>query len=195
MKILSLTLAFIVAAGISNADEAREVASKTLELKFEAAAEAGKWSLRNLGFKEWVDAVSMTGWTELHKSESEDFYFAIYRKGDYLMLCENDRKDAYRGASTSVRAVNDKVAYSVWESPSLWTTLKWNVSHSQGGYGGQTIFTTWKIIKGFSGDIIVEYKVNNEGSPYREVLRQPVTWKNQAEQDSGGQPATRPESK
>ena len=181
MKILSLAIAFIVAAGISNANEDREVASKTLELKFETPAEAFKWSLRELGFKEWINAVSMPGWTELHKSESEDFYFAIFRKGDYLMLCENDRKDAYRGASGSVRAVNDKVAYGVWESPSLWTTLKWNVSDSQGGYGGQTIFTTWKIIKGFSGDIIVEYKVNNDGFPYREVLRQPVTWKNQAE--------------
>jgi len=195
MKILSFAIAFIVAAGISNADEGREVASKTLELKFETVADARKWSLRELGFKEWIKAVSIPGWTELHKSESADFYFAIYRKGDYLMLCENDRKDAYRYASTSVRAVNDKIAGEVWEKPSLWTTLKWNVSHSQGGYGGQENFTTWKIIKGFSGDIIVEYQVPNEGSPYREVLRQPVTWKNQAEHDGGGQPATRPESK
>ena len=182
MKILPLALAFIATAGISIADEDREVTSKTLDLKFETVADANKWSLRELTFKEWIEAVSVPGWAELHKSETEEFYFAIFRRGQHLMLCHNDKKDAYRGASNSVRAVNDKVAYDVWEKPSLWSTLKWNVTHPSGASGGQEVFTTWKIKDGFTGDIILEYSVKNDGTPYREVLRQPITWKAQAEQ-------------
>lgn len=182
MKILPLAIAFIVTAGITSADEDREVTSKTLDLKFKTVADATNWSLRELAFKEWIEAVKVPGWTELHKSETEDFYFAIFRSGKYLMFCQNDRKDAYRGGSTSVRAADNKVAYEVWEKPSLWTILKWNISYPSGSAGGQTVFTTWKIKDGFSGEVIVEYDVKNEGSAYREVLRQPVTWKTQAEQ-------------
>jgi hypothetical protein len=177
MKILFVALAFIATSAISTADEDREVTSKTLELKFETIADAYKWSVRELGFKEWIEAVAVPGWIELHKSETEDFYFAIFRKDQHLMFCQNDRKDAYRLATTSVRAVDDKVAYDVWEKPSLWTTLKHNISFPSGSYSGQQIYAAWKIKDGFSGEMIMKYSVKNDGTPNREVLRQTVTWK------------------
>ena len=181
MKILFVAIAFIATSAISTADENREVTSKTLALKFETIADAHKWSLRELGFKEWIEAVAVPGWTELHKSETEDFYFAIFRKGQHLMFCQNDRKDAYRGASTSLRAVDNKVAYDVWEKPSLWTTLKYNVSYPSASYSGQQVYTAWKIKDGFSGDMIMEFSIKNDGTPYREALRQTITWKQEAE--------------
>ena len=61
--------------------EDREFASKTLNLEFPTFEEAQKWSLRDLGYKEWLKAVSHPEWVELHKHESDEFYFVIYRSG------------------------------------------------------------------------------------------------------------------
>lgn len=92
---ISPALAFLDAAAAGVVDAGDK--TKTLDLKFKTATDATNWSLRELAFKEWIEAVTVPGWTELHKSETEDFYFAIFRSGKHLMFCQNDRKDAYRG--------------------------------------------------------------------------------------------------
>ncbi|MEM1294863.1 MAG: hypothetical protein AAGH89_05815 [Verrucomicrobiota bacterium] len=175
MRQLSLIIAFVLVAPVALAEE-REFSRKTLHLEFPTFEEAQKWSLRTLGFKEWLEAVSRPEWIELHKSESDDFYFVIYRSEDHLIFCENDRKDAYRGASTSIRATDDEIAYTVWEKPSMWTTIKWDIDYPSGGYGGQETFVTWKVIDGFSGDIVLNYRVSKEGAEKRQVLLQTVPW-------------------
>ena len=179
MKPLTAIIIYVIVTAIAHAEGDREFTSKAINIKFETFEAAQKWSIRGLDFEEWLKAVSRPEWKELHRSKNEEFYFAIYRSGDHLIFCQNDRKNAYRGASTSVRASNDDVAYSVWDKPSLVTILKWNVSYPSGASGGQEVFTTWKIKDGFTGDIILEYSVKNDGTPYREALRQPVTWKAQ----------------
>lgn len=157
-------------------DEDREFARKTLQLQFDTVEDAQKWSLRDLDFEQWLKAVSKPDWTELHKSQTDEFYFAIYRSEEHLIFCENDRKDAYRSASTSIRATEDSIAYSVWEKPSMWTTLKYDVEYPSGGYGGQFTFTTWKIVDDFIGEIILNYRVGSDGAERRQVLLQTVNW-------------------
>ena len=176
MKIIIYLTVSLAAFSAFAQEEVREFSSKTLKLKFETVEDATKWSLRALDFAEWLKAVSRSEWTELHKSQTEDFYFAIYRSGDHLIFCENDRKDAYNGALIWVRATDDKIAYSVWEKPSMYTTLKYNVEYPTGRYSGQSVFRTWKVVDGYSGAIILEYKVRNGGDEYREVLNQQVEW-------------------
>ena len=53
--------------------------------------------MEGLEFGEWLKTVSDPGWIELHKSMNERFYFAIYRSGDHLIVCKNDRKKAFNG--------------------------------------------------------------------------------------------------
>lgn len=162
---------------VSYAEENREFSSKTLRFNFDTSEEAKKWSFRALDFKDWLEAVSRPEWIELHKSDSDEFFFAVYRSGNHLIFCENDRRDVYSGASTSIRAVDDKVAYGVWEKPSMWTTLKWDVDYPSGRSGGQFTFTTYKIMEGYKGDIVVNYKVKNDDTKYRQVFRESVSWK------------------
>lgn len=176
MKIIIYFALSLAACSAFAQDEDREFARKTLLLKFDTVEDAQKWSLRDLDFEQWLKAVSKPDWTELHKSKTDEFYFAIYRSEDHLIFCENDRKDAYRSASISVRATDDSIAYSVWEKPSMWTILKYDVEHPSGGYGGQSVFTTWKIVDGFVGDIILNYRVGNDGGARRQVLLQSIHW-------------------
>ena len=157
-------------------DKDREFARKTLQFQFDTIDDAQKWSLRDLDFEQWLKAVSKPGWTELHKSQTDEFYFAIYRSKNHLIFCENDRKDAYRSAAKSIRATDDKIAYSVWEKPSMWTILKYDVKYPSGGYSGQSVFTTWKIVDGFVGDVVLNYRVGNEGAAKRQVLLQAIRW-------------------
>lgn len=179
MKLLPFLIFFIVTVGIAQAAKDREFTSKTLHLTFETSADAHKWSLRNLGLKEWLDAVSKPEWTALHSSESGEFYFAVFRSGNHLIFCDNDRKDAYRRTATSLKATNDAIGFAVAERPNMWTTLKWNVVNpSGGGTSGQRIYATWKIKDGFSGEILLEYNIGNEGMPFRKVLNLPISWTN-----------------
>lgn len=171
-----------------HAGEDREFTSKTLKLSFGTSEEAGKWSLRGLAFEDWLAAVSDPGWTELYKGRTDDFYFAIYRSGRHLIFCKNDRKNAYNGGSTGIQEAGGRNHKPVHESPSKWTTLKWELSHPSGGLQGQETYTTWKIVDGFAGDIVLDHRVMNDTTPYRKGLTQVVPWsvkEKEKEKDEG----------
>lgn len=176
MKIAKSLITVTAASVILASAEDREFTSKVLDLEFEKREESEKWVLRDLKLAEWLKAVSKADWTELHSSQTDEFYFALYRSGEYLIFCENDRQNAFKGAATSLRAVDDEIAFSVWEKPSMWTTLKWNKEDPWGGSAGQEVYTTWKVIEGFSGDLVVSYRVKKDGENYQQVLRQTVAW-------------------
>jgi hypothetical protein len=177
MKFFVLFFGVLAMAAVGADGEGREYASKTVSLEFESVDQGRAWSLEGLEFGEWLKTVSDPGWIELHKSMNERFYFAIYRSGDHLIVCKNDRKKAFNGGSIQVRSSDAKTGYEVKEGPSKWYTLKWEVSYSEGGFSGQEVFDCFKILAGYSGPIEVEQRVKKDDGVDELVLSAVVSWK------------------
>lgn len=167
----------VLLPGRAAGSDERVYTEKTIYRTFGSFDEAQAWSIRGLAFDDWRKVVRKAGWKELHASATEAFYFALYRSGDHLIYCSNDRENAYRGGATSAHAVDDPLGYDVWEPPSKVSLLKYEVDYPTGGYSGQDVFLTWKIVDGFSGKIEVNARVKkDQGSPYEPALRVTVPW-------------------
>jgi len=177
MKFFVLFFGVLAMAAVGADGEGREYASKTVSLEFESVDQGRAWSLEGLEFGEWLKTVSDPGWIELHKSMNERFYFAIYRSGDHLIVCKNDRKKAFNGGSIQVRSSDAKTGYEVKEGTSKWYTLKWEVSYSGGGFSGQEVFDCFKILSGYTGPIEVDQWVEKEDGVDERVLSAVVSWK------------------
>lgn len=162
----------------------REFYKKEVLIKFDTAEEARNWSLQSLDFKSWLDLISDKNWVTLKTFEQDEFYFAIFRSGNHLIFCKLNKKGSYSGSSKGLRAVDESIRYDVHKGPSLWSTFHYTLSHPKGSRSGQTTFITWELIDNFTGELILNYSVKNEETPYKKVFHEKFQWTTPRKQDA-----------
>jgi len=147
--------------------------SKTLKIDFESDEKAKEWSLRELPFGEWVNTVSDSNWTELHKSQTTDFYYAIYRSGSHLILCVNDRNNTYFDNTYFIDTENHD---RPWAEPIVVPTVEWKLTYPNGSVDGQKIFATWKILDDYRGRLTIRFKAQHSRKKGIETFKKNIEW-------------------
>ena len=159
----------------------REFIAKQISLTFPSSEEAHQWSLASMSFEDWIKTVSLKKWIILHKSQTKEFFFAVFRSGDHLVFCKNDRSELHKSASTSLRAVDDPLGYTVWEMPSKWTSIEHKITYPKGSYTHSSSHSAYKIKEGFTGVVEVSYSSGVSNESRSKVFRESVKWTNPAE--------------
>lgn len=177
MTRLVLSLLFVPCLMFAELDE-REVDEKTVELTFASVDEARDWSLASLSFPEWLESVAIDDWELLHKSETPEFYFAVFRADDHLIQCATDRTDTIVSSAIGVEA---KDGSEVVIPPSKWVTLKHSLEYPNGKLALRSRHHAFQIDDSFEGTLVIRHSFNTESKKDQVVFEQEVTWKQSAE--------------
>jgi hypothetical protein len=169
--VLSLLLALSL-SGLTQAEE-REFASKQITFQLPKGDNGSTWRLDSLPFKEWLDAVTFPDCELLYSSETEDFYFAVFRAHDHLIFWAADRKGRNRPSSLWITA-EGRSAKSEQE-PSKWVILKFLLKFPNGSLGGQNLGTVLKIKDGLHSDVTVHYSVGEDKGTHI-VFERAIPW-------------------
>lgn len=174
---LVLSLLFVPCLVFAEFDE-REVDEKTVELTFATVEEAREWSLASLSFPEWLESVAIDDWELLHKSETPEFYFAIYRADDHLIQCATDRTNSIVSSAIGVKA---KDGSEVVIPPSKWVTLNHSLEYPNGKLALRSKHYAFQIDDSFEGTLVVRHSFYTESEKNQVVFEQEVPWKQPAE--------------
>jgi len=173
MKYIAILITLVTSAFLQAERAPKEFTSKQLNIHFQSKEEAKEWSLIDLSFDEWVDAVSEPSWTELHKSQTKDFYFAMFRSEQCLIFCVNDRNGAYFGNVYSIDGGNHDQS---WAVPIVVPTVQWELTYPHGKVEGQKIFATWKILEEYRGNLTIKFSSRHTQGKGKNEFKQTIKW-------------------
>lgn len=174
MKPIFLILLFAACLPAQSNSEDRQFATKSVARQFPDVAEAANWRLDSLPFKDWLQAVTFPNCEPIHSSETEEFYFAVFRSGAHLIFWAADRKARYKSSDIEVTAEGRNAKSE--QEPTKWVVLKFQSTFPSGALRGQSLGTVFKIKDGLRGDLTVRYRVGVDKAT-QEVFEQAIPWK------------------
>ena len=181
-----IILLFTIATSAVYGDDDRVFANLQRKVEFETSGRAEGWKFEEVGFREWLTAVSDPSWELLLSTQTSDLYFAVFRSGDHLIFWNLDRKGQYNSGSTGTTPR--------WIGPSKIINLTHQVRDPLVGFTHNEIGSAFQIPDDFDGLLKIEHSAG-AGEQSLQVFSASIRWKHKAEQAGTGQPATRSESK
>ena len=178
MKQVLIILLFALGYALRCGADDREFAKKQITHKNVGEKPDG-WRLNSLPFKEWLDAVTFPDCQLLHSSETEEFYFAVFRSKGHLIFWNADRNSRYQSSNIGITA-EGRSALAEGKA-SEWTILETTVEFVSGAVRGQLfgqeLGSAFVIKSGLDSNVTIHYSVGAANEPARrKVFEQTVPW-------------------
>jgi hypothetical protein len=161
------------------ADADKVFSERTVTMHFPSHDEAAKWKLAS--FKQWIDFITSPDWKLLQSSETDDFYFAIFRSDDCLIFWHSERKprsqDSSSQSSMSITSKTD--GRDVWKTspPHRYACIDLHMEYPQGSFSGRYVGDVFKIKDDFHGTLVLSYSWSGQGwEKLHPAYLQEVTW-------------------
>jgi len=180
-----LSTMLLTAPSVFPESSEREAFEKTVRLVLTSDDDAKNWSFGTLTLDDWVTVMAKPDWTILHKSETKEFFVAIWRTASHLIFHQYPKPGTDYGYSVEVESTPDVGSGIVVRQDDV--SIRCQISSSNEDKVHHDSFTALLIKDGYSGEITISCTAESNG----EVTQYKVPWNRKAEPDATGQPATR----
>ncbi len=191
-RILFFTLFLGASSPVNAQGESRNLQTKDLTLLADKSKRSAK-ILGTVDFDDWLKAVSQDDMQLLYKSKTPEFYVAVFRLRNSLIVWTFARKDIYASSIITIKSklpsFGNPITARSQKHPSLNAIMRQSTAHVA------------HIEGNFVGELIVSCSVGDSPASSgstgitREVFTESVPWTAKAEQAGADQPATKPADK
>lgn len=156
-----------------------EAFEKKVHLVFTSDDDAKNWSFGTLTLDDWVAVMAKPDWKILQKSETKEFFVAIWRTANQLIFHQYPKPGTEYGYTVEVESVPDVGSGIVVRQDNV--SIRYQISSSNEDKVHHDSFTALLIKDGYTGEITLSCTAESNG----EVTQYKVPWNRKAGPDAG----------